>query len=338
MASFVKIYHPYLDLLKFLCCIGIISIHINPFSKCELANYYFSHLANIYIAIFFVVSSCLFWWKIRWNNSDYNVLWKFTYRLLILLFVWGGILAWHWGILYYHEYQEHGGTNFLLSLLLRLTTSGTCLGAWFIVSLIYTTWILYFLNRYLNKHMVFILVTTIWLYHSMVYYENMNDCLNIFWRGEYYQGKGIHSAFLPPRAIFWIESGFYLIPYLQKLITSRRNIIITVCIIALCFLGPFLKHYYFVTNAVISILTPMLLLKVCSTKSHPKLVTLRNMSIIVYFVHRPICTAFEFLNKHGYIAEKNGWLLFLTTVILSCLTAYIIVETSKNLKILKYCY
>lgn len=332
-----KTYYPYFDLLKFICCIGIVAIHINPFSQMPVANDYFSHLANIFIAIFFVVSSSILWKKIKWNDSDWNLILHFEKRLIILLFVWGVLLSWHWGVLFYHTYQDHGGTNLIGALFLRLMTSGTCLGSWFIVSLMWTIPVLYILNRYLNKHFVFFLVFLVWLYHSMVRYEGMPDFLNIYFFGEYYNGKSIDSSFLPVRAIFWLESGYYFMPYLEELLIVKNKKTYAIGVVLFCFALAGISHYYFISNAVISILLPALCL--CLTGNYDDtLVTLREISIIVYFVHRPIYTAFEFLYKHSYLPCYDGMWLFLLGLLLSIIIGLIVVKLSKKYKVLRYLY
>lgn len=330
-------YYPYFDLLKFLSCVGIVAIHINPFSQLPLANEYFSHIANIFIAIFFVVSSSLFWKKICWNNSDWNKILHFEKRLLVLLSVWGVVLVWHWGTLFYHTYLNHGGTHLLWSLLLRLVTSGTCLGSWFIVSMMWSIPVLYILNRYINKHIVFLFVFFIWLYHSLVRYEGMQDYFNIYFFGEYYNGKSIDSAFLPVRAIFWLESGLYFIPYLEKNIISKQKIVFAIILLFLCFGYAIWDHYYFVTNAIISILLPALcLIKVGNNDK--TLVKLREISIIVYFIHRPIYTSFEYLYKHHYLPYYDGPLMFFIGVVLSIFIGFTIVSLSRKYKLLKFLY
>lgn len=291
----IKAYYPYLDLLKFICCIGIVAIHVNPFFYINAANYYFSNIANIFIAIFFVVSSLLFWRKIKWNNSDWKTIWNFSKRLLILLVAWGIILAPHWFTLFLHTFRDHGGYNLLGALILRLLTSGTCLGSWFIVSLIFGTIIVYLLNRYFNKHIAFLIIFVIWLYHSLVRYEGMPDFLNIYFFGEYYNGKSINSSFLPQRAIFWLEAGYYLVPYLQRLQERTNHLWLYIGAVFVSFICSSMPHFYFVSNMVISILIPFICISIKNENASFK--TLRNISIIVYFVHRPIYTGFEILYK-----------------------------------------
>ena len=80
-----KKYYPYLDLLKFVCCIGIVGIHTWPlFYAVEPLKDWYEKLCPVFVSIFFVVSSMLFWQKIEFNNNDWSKLGHFCKRLLIL--------------------------------------------------------------------------------------------------------------------------------------------------------------------------------------------------------------------------------------------------------------
>ncbi len=88
-----KKYYPYLDLLKFVCCIGIVGIHTWPlFYAVEPLKDWYEKLCPVFVSIFFVVSSMLFWQKIEFNNNDWSKLGHFCKRLLILLACWSVLL------------------------------------------------------------------------------------------------------------------------------------------------------------------------------------------------------------------------------------------------------
>ena len=47
-----KKYYPYLDLLKFICCIGIVGIHTWPFYyAAEPLRYWFGRLCPVFVSI-----------------------------------------------------------------------------------------------------------------------------------------------------------------------------------------------------------------------------------------------------------------------------------------------
>ena len=207
-----KKYYPYLDLLKFICCIGIVGIHTWPFYyAAEPLRDWFGRLCPVFVSIFFVVSSMLFWQKMEFNNNDWGKLGHFCKRLLILLGCWSIIVLPHW----LPKFIRHNPNDWYLWIVPKILTTGTAQGSWFIMALIYGTIICYLLNRYLNKHFVFALCAFIWLYFSLVKGGYIDDCLGIYLHGE---GDGFHldSFYLPTRSIFWIEAAYYLLPKLKR--------------------------------------------------------------------------------------------------------------------------
>lgn len=162
-------------------------------------------------AIFFVVFSLLFWWKIEFCKNDWSKLGHFCKRLVILLGCWSLILLPHWLL----KFIRHNSDDWYLWLAPKVLITGTAQGSWFIMALIYGTIICYLLNRYLNKHFVFALCAFIWLYFSLVKGGYIDDCLGIYLHGE---GDGFHldSFYLPTRSIFWIEAAYYLLPKLKR--------------------------------------------------------------------------------------------------------------------------
>lgn len=91
-----KKYYPYLDLLKFICCIGIVGIHTWPFyHAAKPLKDWFGGLCPAFVSIFFVVSSMLFWQKIEFNNNDWSKLGHFSKRVVFALAsVCAGVIVW----------------------------------------------------------------------------------------------------------------------------------------------------------------------------------------------------------------------------------------------------
>ena len=207
-----KKYYPYLDLLKFVCCIGIVGIHTWPlFYAVEPLKDWYEKLCPVFVSIFFVVSSMFFWQKMEFNNNDWGKLGNFCKRLLILLGCWSVLLLPHW----LPKFIKHNPGDWYLWLVPKILTTGTAQGSWFIMALLYGVIICYLLNRYLNKHFVFALCAFIWLYFSLVQGQYINDFLGIYLQGS---GDGFHldSFYLPTRSIFWIEAAYYLLPKLKR--------------------------------------------------------------------------------------------------------------------------
>lgn len=323
-------YYPYLDLLKFLCCIGIVSIHTEPFHYIPFWNDYFIKLQPVFVAIFFIVSSSLFWRRINWNSEDVFELWHFIRRLLILVLFWGIILSPHW----IPKFIRHNPENWEALLLPKILLEGFAQGTWFILSLIYGILLCYILNRYLNKHIVFFLALLFHLYYSFVHYEGMNDFLNIYWKGS---EEGFHfdsycSVF---RSFVWIEYGLYLIPVLINRIPNNMKIL--VIFISLIGLAYF-DSGYFLFMSVIAVFVPSLSMTRIKPVINQRMSMLRKMSIIIYFSQFPIVTTFHMLYLRGVIPYEYGLLEFLITFTMVSVLSFVIIKSSERYKFLGYLY
>lgn len=327
-----KKYYPYLDLLKFICCIGIVGIHTWPFyyAAGPLRDW-FGRLCPVFVSIFFVVSSMLFWQKMEFNNNDWGKLGHFCKRLLILLGCWSILLLPHW----LPKFIKHNPDDWYLWLVPQILTQGSAQGSWFIMALIYGTIICYLLNRYLNKHFVFALCAFIWLYFSLVKGQYINDFLCIYLQGS---GDGFHldSFYLPTRSIFWIEAAYYLLPKLksENVPTAALAAISGGAILAEFFVG----EYVFVLNTVIAICVPTICAKIASDVKNANYVFLRKMSIMIYFIHFIPVTVFHVLADKHLIPYEHGAIEFLLVFALASVCAGIIVWASNKYKILKYLY
>lgn len=327
-----KTYYPYLDLLKFICCIGIVGIHTWPFYYAtESLKDWYVKLCPVFVSIFFVVSSYLFWQKIEFNNNDWGKLAHFCKRLLILLGCWSFLLLPHWLPLFI----RHNPTDWYLWIVPKMLTTGTTSGSWFIMSLIYGTIICYLFNRFLNKHLVFALCAFIWLYFSLVKGLYIDDFLGIYLQGD---GDEFHldSFYLPTRSVFWIETAYYLVPKLKNTNISR-TIMSTIsggAILAVFFIN----EYVFVLNAIITILVSVVCAKITTESKNSNYVFLRKASIIIYFIHFVFVTVFHILADKHIIPYEYGVIEFGVVSTLALICAYCVIYVSDKVKILKHLY
>lgn len=329
-SSRINEYFPYLDLLKFLCCIGIVCIHTEPFHYIPVCEEYFIKLQPVFVSIFFIISSSLFWRKIQWKEGDALVLWHYIRRLLVLVLSWGIILSFHW----VPKFIRHNPDDWMILFFPKVVLHGFAQGSWFILSLIYGILLCYLLNRYLNKHLVFFLVLSTNLYFSLVHYEGMNDFLNIYW-GQ--KGDGFHfeSYCSVVRAIIWVEYGFYLVPILTRIISVRKMIaVVILSVVSLAFLDT----GYFLLMTAIAIFLSALSMKKITPYISERMILLRKMSIIIFFSHFPIVTVFHVLYENGFLPWEYGFIEFMITFAISSFLAYIIIRLSEKYKILKYLY
>lgn len=292
---------------------------------------WFGRLCPVFVSIFFVVSSMLFWQKMEFNNNDWGKLGHFCKRLLILLGCWSILLLPHW----LPKFIKHNPDDWYLWLVPKIFTTGTAQGSWFIMALIYGTIICYLLNRYLNKHFVFALCVFIWLYFSMVKGLYINDFLCIYLQGS---GDGFHldSFYLPTRSLFWIEAAYYLLPKLKsKNVPTAALVAISGGAILAEF---FVSEYVFVLNALIAICMPTICAKIASDAKNTSYVFLRKMSIMIYFIHFVPVTVFHVLADKHLIPYEYGAIEFLVVFAFASTCAGLIVWASNKFKLLKYFY
>lgn len=327
----MKTYYPYLDLLKYVCCIGIVCIHTLPFHFMPVIDGFFDKFQSAFVAIFFLVSSSLFWQKIRWNNEDFGALWHFVSRLLILVVLWGIILLPHW----LPKFIRHNPDDWMLLLLPKMLIQGFAQGSWFILSLIYGILLCYLLNRYLNRHLVFAIGLCTWLYFSLVHYEGMSDFLHIYWEEGGDDGFHFESYCSVVRAFVWIEFGFYLVPKLLKMMSGRSLLsVVMLSMVALAFVDS----GYFLLMTILPICAAAFSMSVTSLKPDERLMNLRKMSVIIYFAHFPIATTFHVLYTKEIIPWEYGLTEFFITFTLVSVFAYVLIRLSKNYKVLRYLY
>ena len=324
--SISKIYYPYIDIIKIISCLGIVCIHTKPFEG-TCFNETFIKICPTFVSIFFLLSSILLWKKITWDNKDSKILQRYISRLLIMYCVWSIILSPFW----VHALWENVQNDIWWVLPLKFIFYGGCPGSWFIISMIYGTLIVYFANKYINKHIVFIIILLIFLYYGYVYWGGY-DYLNIYWKGTNWFPSPFYAS---TRSVFWIECSLYL-PYFinSKFLNQNQS---TYLLIASILIWIFLTlntlgKWQYIANAFIAIITTLYCIKrPQNTSENLILATLRNYTIIIYFAH-------FFYQWIFYHFIGLGFDNFICSLSCSCITAITITKLSKRYKILKYTY
>lgn len=323
-----KAYYPHLDLLKFCCSIGIVSQHTRPFEYIPTLSGLIERLQPSFVAMFFVISSSLLWQKIHWDNDDWPVLRRYIVRLLTLVLVWGVLLLPHW----LPKFIHHNPDDWYYLIWIKILLTGMPQGAWFCMSLIYGVLIVYVLNRYLNRHLVFVLFLLVWGYFSMVHYEAMPDYLHLYVPNavDHFHFESYFSAI---RASIWVEAGYYLVP--RVLLALRGRFIATTAVVCLTLLTfPF--RYHFITFSLLSILVSSLCMKRTKPSPDTQILHLRKMSIVIFFIHFLPVTLFHYLTDKGYIAHEYGMMEFFVTLALCIPVSYSLVRLSDKYRLLHW--
>ncbi len=121
-----KQYYPYLDLLKFICCIGIVAIHTRPFYYVSQLDRGATIITDMCVPIFFIISAYFLALKLDIKNG-WKTIKKFVVRLGILYIIWIVIMLPTWFHGYMVIYQE----NWLALLPIKIVFWGAAHGSRF---------------------------------------------------------------------------------------------------------------------------------------------------------------------------------------------------------------
>lgn len=332
-----KFYYPYLDLLKFICCIGVVTIHTKPYFYWPDPAKEIMAINLLCVPIFFIISAYLLAKKLDGSN-DWIVLRKFVARLCVLYILYTVLMSPEW----FPGFIKHNPDNWLALLPLKLLIVGAPHGSWFVLGLIYGSLIVYVFNRYLGKLAASILLFVFFVY--LIFSANgiIPDVLHFS-----VINKVVRYNLSPLWGLFFIQIGFLfqwnnllvrLKFYLTKKINGGGKILII--LMSLCFAVVMPADIRPVAN----IIPEILIIAVCSSlfdknmEKYKDFTTLRKMSIIIYFLHFAFVTGFRFLNEHGMIDFMLGLRVFFITAIACSLISYIIVRLSEKYRLLKYLF
>lgn len=329
-------YYPYLDLLKFVCCIGVVAIHTRPHHYMpDWIENVVSTMLNLLVPTFFMLSAYLFVGKINFNNDDMGILRRFIIRLSMLYVLWAVIMLWDW----LPGFLVHNSNDWMISLPVRLLC-GAAKGSWFVISLIYGMLIVYFANRWFNKWLVTIIFLTIDIYCRCVFQGIWPDSLGIsIEQGPFIVSNSFVFA-LAPLQIGLIIRHYRIFESVSVKISgciSLGSRLLLISIIVLFFslnlqLSPFI--HLFVEGVII-----ILCAKYYNTdEQFVDFSLFRKMSIIIYFTHFGIATIFRFLYTKEIIGFEFGLIVFLVAIFICSLLAYILVKASICYPKLKYLY
>lgn len=292
-----KEYYPYLDLLKFLSCIAIVSIHtkIGAFFP-DWLNKIIGEFNNSAVPIFFIVSSFLLWKRINFNSSDIGVMKHFVNRLFVLYVIWTIVLLPTWFVGFVVKHPD----DWLFLLPMKFFLWGAPHGSWFIVSLIYGFLTVYLFNRYLGKLAATVIFFIVDFYVRLCFNGAIQDPLGLYYNYDEY------SMWLSPFvSLFPLQIGYWLSQYDVSKCSSIKTIFLILSMIVLRYVNNWgaidvLFQYIFIVSVVL----------LCSQEYiHGKTkdyTVLRKMSIIIYFTHFVIDICFRELAKRQLISYEGG--------------------------------
>lgn len=326
----LKHYYPRLDLLKFLCCVGVVSIHTKPFLFCDTTTAgigILQFLSGMSVPLFFMVSAFLFWGKITFDfKVDYSVLKRFVSRLVILYVSWSILISPVWFTAFYRKYPE----DWLYLLPFKFFVTGAAHGSWFIMSLIQGILLCYILNKCLGKIITTILCFAVTFYVNLVFH-GMQDYLNI-----YYNYKVFNIWFSPFYAMLWIQLGYLVRLFFSVKCNAKYTCAMTLVGLIVSYALRDIQYFNFITSALFYCL--VLYFCAAPAKKNRDFSMLRKMSIVIYFSHFAFTVLYRALVWKGYLSYEYGLREFVVVLSCSIIGSYLIVKLSEKIKFLKYLY
>lgn len=321
-----KVYYPRLDILKFVCCIGVVTIHTRPFVNWPQTETYWNNLAGLCVPLFFIASSFLLWHKVNTRKTEaWTLLRKFASRLAILYFAWTLLMMPEW----LSGYMKHNPDMLWLKLLPIKILLGAPHGSWFVTSLVYGTLICYYLNKLLPVWLSTIIASLLFFVPELLDFygcQSSYGLLNLY--------NSPFKAFLPLQIGYLSSCG-----YLDRTIFACGG----GKLLILCILQIFIPYFSSVAGYALTVCCWIAITQYCiSIQSpdaiNPLFLTMRKMSIIIYFTHFFFATAARALHERGYIGFEYGLPVFFSAVCSCLILAYAIVHFSKRFKLLTYLY
>lgn len=316
-----------IDLIKFICAILVVSIHVPPLSTYnETLNFVLVQgIAKFAVPLFFISSGYLFFNKIKTYNGtiitdkkNSKLIFKFIKKLSLIYAFWT-IFYLFWLI----PFWANGGYLTLINAkgyILSIFTNGSYYHLWYITALIYGLIFSYFVLSLFKVRSVMIMAILFYFIGIFAY--------SYRWIGE---GIYIVDTFLEIYgSLGSISLGvfrafpFLMIGYIFSKYKFNISIYLSIflCGIFIVLIGGeiyLLKTFsantkqlsYIILTAITSLCIFNLVLKI-KVKDNKKYIFLRNMSSIIYFAHPMFVNIFGMLWRNNNI--ENSVLFFLSVV------------------------
>lgn len=341
--------YPLIDVLKFSFAIIVVAVHVfAEYSDLVFINKPLYVLTQIGMAFYFTASGFFVFSKYK-KTMDHSVFLKQAIRLLILYLIYNVIYFFVEVIMP----SIVASADFLIQskkFIRDMFIGGTSV-MWFIWSLIVINFLLFFITWKkcnLNRLLVISVSAGFVLYLS---------CYILF---DFYGPHYLPTSFVDNVKNHWsyfgllrlIGQGMFFVPLggliSQIQINRKRQILITFIICTFFFICEYLITFLIFKRGIcFGLIMPVLItsgfffiLSYDGLSKNKKYVMLRNMSTAIYLIHTPIMNVMHQLFKRGILPILNGFLPFVTILMLS-FAYFFIVNFAKKYKFLhwmKYLY
>ncbi len=299
MNQLQKKYYPFLDLLKYACCILIVCIHTRPTYYCPEYTPLLTSFTSLAVPLFFMISSYLVGGKLQYGSADIPVLKHFVKRLFILYTVWAVAIFPSW---FFGFYWKHPDDWYIL-LPFRFFFQSAAHGSWFILALIYGLPVCYLLNRGIGKWATTILLLAFDTYVRLCVRGHILDYLHICGVTEFFSIE--LSPFI---ALLPIQLGLMLKRVTVPALLAPKHLaagIVAAHAITI-FVGPSLPVIAVWLRSIEEASIVILCAYPFSCKRTYNFALLRNMSIIIYFTHFIVDITFRSLAQKGLLTHNGG--------------------------------
>ena len=323
---------PGLDIVKFFLSILIVDIHVQGYLALPLPiqQYVVHPLEGLAVPTFFVISSFLFFRKVRDSeHSSWDKVIHFLKRICILYIFW--CIVWSPIIYIQKEYLHPVDAMTPLNILRDFFFGYMFDASWFLGALIVGVPIIYMLSKiFRNDLLVMILPVLIYLY--LRFHESLPSELQSLY--EWYNSfKNPNLSF--PGSLMWIGLGFVLankkvLVYLD----GTKNKVAWSCLMFFLVLNMItVVPVVFFILSVISLFVAAYTLKL---PEHPDLYRrLRIYSILFYVIH----DCFKKIPKQLFGMENGVGLFIITLAFCFIISEFIIrMKNVKGWGWLKYAY
>jgi hypothetical protein len=324
------------DIVKFVACILVVCIHTNPFPN------YFQPLYRIAVPFFYMISSFLFFTRVRSldKGEHRQYILKYIKRSLILYLFYFIVLFPSSYVFFYRSWWNLGFPDNILRFIEQFFLSYTfAIPSWYIVSSILGIIIIYYAIRYKSKYIMLVISVTLYIICCLT--SNYECLLPPDFELDVFAGGGIfkpQNSFLV--SLIWIYFGYVLT---VKKYTFTKFVVF-ILLAALFFEYGFIIHAlgvpesqdcYILLPPLCFILFTFILRWNITYKNG---LMMRKMSTIIFCVHHPIATIGKIILLHNGI--EHGILNFTITITLSFLICLVIFELEKRkfFSWLKYSY
>ena len=286
--------------------------------------------------MFFVISRFLFFLKCYsteplQNKPDNKKIKHFIKRSAILYIVW--LIIDFFYVVYRKPYIQLGFVDAISEFIKDIFLGSTFPGSWFISALVVSVVLVFYMSKYINPNLIFIVSLIISVYTLYPEIFPARTILVYKWYETHIRPE-MNLSF--PFALVWISMGQLMALWYNR-ITSKSNIYISISLIMILLsyiidivfnnsLTPLFTRYL----STASIFTFFLLIRLEDRSIYKRL---RNYSILIFLFHFSIAGKKSMFLSYVGDTLAMHWLYYILVVFVSLLFAQIVLFLEKKKKI-----